>query len=469
MRYVSTRGESVASDFEHALIAGLARDGGLFVPEAYPRLTQETIRSFAGRRYSDVAESLIAPFVGQSIAPADLSEIIRKSYASFRHPAVTPLVQIDDNLFVLELFHGPTLAFKDVAMQPLGRMMDYVLRRRRERTTIVGATSGDTGASAIEAFRGLDGLDVFILYPHNRVSDVQRRQMTTVHAPNVHVVAVEGTFDDCQAVVKGLFDHHAFRDELKLSGVNSINWARVMLQTVYYFTCAVALGAPDRRVSFAVPTGNFGDVLAGWIAKRMGLPIERLIVATNENDILARAFTAGVYEVRAVHATQSPSMDIQVSSNFERLLFEASDRDAGAVRAWMASLGQSRRFEIGAAPLSRLRADFDSWRTGETGTRKEIARVFNESGYVLDPHTAVAAHAARKALAQRPETPMVVLGTAHPAKFPAAVEAAIGRRLSLPPQLVDLDARPERFTVLPNDRAQIEAFIRAHAEAGVAP
>jgi len=463
LRYVSTRGESVAPDFEQALLAGLARDGGLLAPETYPQIEPDAIRALAGRRYADVALELIAPFVGESFASHDLASMLDAAYATFRHPSTAPLVQIDDNLFVLELFHGPTLAFKDVAMQPLARLMDAALRRRGERATVVGATSGDTGASAIEAFRGLEGVDIFILYPHGRVSDVQRRQMTGVDAPNVHTIALEGTFDDCQAVVKGLFDHHAFRDELRLAGVNSINWARVMLQMVYYFTSAVALGAPERRVSFTVPTGNFGDVLAGWIAKRMGLPIDRLVVATNENDILARAFDSGVYEVRAVHPTQSPSMDIQVSSNFERLLFEAYDRDAHAIRAAMASLSQSRRFEIAAAPLARIRAEFDALRTGETGTRKEIARVWSDCGYLLDPHTAVAVHAARKRLAKSPETPMIVLATAHPAKFPDAVEAATGERPRLPAHLTDLMARRETFAVIPNDRAAVEAFIRARA------
>ena len=465
MRYLSTRGEAVAADFEEVLTAGLARDGGLFVPESYPVWEPGDIRALAGRSYAQAAERLIGPFVGDAIAAQSLSRMIGLSYAAFRHPAVAPLAQIDANLFVLELFHGPTLAFKDVAMQLLGRMMDHVLRAKGERASVVGATSGDTGAAAIEAFRGLDQVDIFILYPHGRVSDVQRRQMTCVDSANVHTIAIEGTFDDCQAIVKGLFNHHAFRDELKLSGVNSINWARVMLQTVYYFTSAVALGGPDRPVSFTVPTGNFGDVLAGWIARRMGLPIERLVVATNENDILVRALEKGIYEVRAVQATQSPSMDIQVSSNFERLLFEAYDRDAAAVRRLMGNLRQAGRFEIGARELARIRSDFDAYRTSEDETREEIGRVWNEAGYLLDPHTAVAVHAARKALARRPATPMIVLGTAHPAKFPQAVKAAAGLAPPLPPHLADLASRTERFSVLANDQSAVERFIRARARA----
>src|SRR5215217_6772426 len=315
--HVSTRGEAPALGFADALLTGLARDGGLYLPESWPSLAQETIRGFAGKPYADVAKAVLGPLVDGDIPEATLVRMIDESYASFRHAAVCPLTQIGDNLFVLELFHGPTLAFKDVAMQLLGRLMDHALKARGGRATIVGATSGDTGSAAVEAFSGLDQVDVFILFPHGRVSEVQRRQMTSVDAPNVHALAVEGTFDDCQAIVKGLFNHARFRDELNLSGVNSINWARVAAQTVYYFTAAVALGGPHRPVSFSVPTGNFGDVLAGFVAKRMGLPVERLMVATNANDILDRALTSGRYEIRGVTPTTSPSMDIQVSSNFE--------------------------------------------------------------------------------------------------------------------------------------------------------
>ena len=463
MRYLSTRGEAATADFQDVLAAGLARDGGLFAPASYPTIRPEEIRALPGCSYASAAERLIAPFVGEAIPGPELSSMITRSYASFRHPAVAPIVQVDDNLFVLELFHGPTLAFKDLAMQMLGPLMERALRAKGERACVVGATSGDTGAAAIEAFRGLDRVDVFILYPHERVSDIQRRQMTCIEAPNVHTIAIEGTFDDCQAIVKGLFNHHAFRDELKLCGVNSINWARVMLQTVYYFTSAAALGAPDRTVSFAVPTGNFGDVLAGWIARRMGLPIERLIVATNENDILVRAIETGRYEVRAVQPTQSPSMDIQVSSNFERLLFEACERDASSVRALMGNLAQNKRFDIGAGPLARIRAEFDAYRTDENETRAEIARTWRESGYLLDPHSAVAIHAARKALAHRPRTPVIALATAHPAKFPEAVEQAAGVRPQLPPHLADLRGRRERYDVLPNDQGEVERYIRARA------
>ena len=460
MNYVSTRGTAPVLDFDGALLAGLARDGGLYVPRETPVLGPEAIAALAGLPYAEVATRIITPFAQGSFAPDALRRMADAAYATFRHPAVTPLSQLDDNLFVLELFHGPTLAFKDVAMQLLGRLMQEALGRHGRRTTIVGATSGDTGASAIEAFRGLPSVDLFILYPHGRVSEVQRRQMTGVDAPNVHAIALEGTFDDCQAIVKALFNHHAFRDAFNLSGVNSINWARVVAQISYYFVAGVALGAPHRKSSFAVPTGNFGDILAGWVAKAMGLPVGRLVIATNENDILARCFASGSYEVQGVRPTQSPSMDIQISSNFERLLFSAYDRDADAIRRLMDGLNQSGRFCVADGPLGRMRADFDAIRIDEAATQAEMARAYREAGTVLDPHTAVGVGAARKALAADPATPMVVLGTAHPAKFPDAVERATGQRPALPPHLADLLERTEHFTVLPNDVATIEGFIR---------
>ena len=463
MTYLSTRGTAPVLGFDGALLAGLARDGGLYLPDTVPALPPEAIAGLAGRPYADVAAELIAPFSGDTFAPDALRAMTRSAYAGFRHPAVVPIRQLDANLFLLEIFHGPTLAFKDVAMQLLGRMMQDVLGRHGRRTTIVGATSGDTGAAAIEAFKGLPAVDVVILYPHGRVSDVQRRQMTGVDAPNVHAVALEGTFDDCQAIVKALFNHHAFRDAMNLSGVNSINWARVLAQIVYFFTGAVALGSPHRRVSFAVPTGNFGNVLAGWFAKRMGLPVGRLVVATNENDILARCLAAGTYEVQGVRPTQSPSMDIQVSSNFERLLFEACERDAAAIRGLMASLAQSGRFAVAPGPLERIRRAFEARRVDEAATSAEMARTYREAGVVLDPHTAVGVVAARETLARDPGTPMVVLGTAHPAKFPDAVERATGVRPALPAHLADLMDRPERFTVLPNDASAVERFIRARS------
>jgi threonine synthase len=461
--HVSTRGEAPPIGFTDALLAGLARDGGLYVPQRWPALAPDTVAGFAGQRYADVAKAVVGALADGEIPQADLSRMAEAAYGAFRHPAVCPLVQVGDNLFVLELFHGPTLAFKDVAMRLLAQLMDHVLKARGARATVVGATSGDTGSAAVDAFRGLDQVDVFILFPDGRVSDVQRRQMTTVDAPNVHAVAVEGTFDDCQAIVKGLFNHAAFRDELALSGVNSINWARIAAQAVYYFTAAVSLGAPHRPVSFAVPTGNFGDVLAGWVAKRMGLPVRRLMVATNANDILHRTLTQGAYEVRGVTPTTSPSMDIQVSSNFERLLFEAHGRDAAAVRALMAGLAQSRAFALALEPLGRIREEFSSAAVGEADVTQEIRQTWEGAGYLLDPHTAVGVRAARKLLGETPETPVVALATAHPAKFPDAVERAAGVRSQLPRHLGDLMERPERFTRLGDDQAAVERFIRSRA------
>ena len=465
MLHVSTRGDAPALGFQDVLLAGLARDGGLYVPAKLPTLSPATLAGFAGQPYAAVAETVLGALVDGEIADDALASMIADSYAAFRHPAVCPLVQIGDNLFVLELFHGPTLAFKDVAMRLLARLMDHVLGARGERATIVGATSGDTGSAAIDAFRGLERVDVFILYPDGRVSDVQRRQMTTVKDENVHAIAIEGTFDDAQAIVKGMFNHHAFRDELRLSGVNSINWARIAAQTVYYFTAAASLGGPLRPVSFAVPTGNFGDVLAGHVAKRMGLPVGRLMVATNRNDILARTLATGRYEVAGVTPTSAPSMDIQISSNFERLLFDAHGRDAAAVRRLMEGLAQSGAFSLEPGPLASIRTEFDAMAVDEEATGAEIGTVWREAGYLLDPHTAIGVHAARAGLARDTTTPMVVLGTAHPAKFPAAVAAASGQKPPLPVHLADLMKRKEHFTRLPAEQAKIEAFIRERSRA----
>jgi threonine synthase len=467
VHYVSTRGEAPAASFSDVLVAGLARDGGLYLPDTIPTIEPDAIAAFAGRSYPSVAETVLSRFVDGTFGPGELRSLIDGAYAGFRHPAVTPLAQLGTNLFVLELFHGPTLAFKDVAMQLLGRMIDRALRQTDARAVVIGATSGDTGAAAIEAFRGLPQVDVVILYPHGRVSDVQRRQMTSVAEPNIHAIALEGSFDDCQAIVKGLFNQHAFRDATNLTGVNSINWARIAAQIPYYFVAAAALGSPHRPVSFTVPTGNFGDIYAGYVAKRMGLPIRRLGIATNENDILVRCLADGAYAPRAVRQTQSPSMDIQISSNFERVLFDALGRSAAGTRGLMAGLRQSGTFTVPDPALETLRGTFDADRTDETETATEMRRTFDETGHILDPHTAVAVHAARRRLAQDPETPMVVLGTAHPAKFPEAVARATGQHPPLPPHMADLLERPERFTVLPNDIAAVERFIRERATAPV--
>ena len=464
MRYVSTRGEAPALGFVDVTLAGLARDGGLYVPESWPQLSAETIAGFAGRPYEDVACAVIAPFVGGAIADGDLARMVREAYATFRHPAVVPLAQLDAGRFVAELHHGPTLAFKDLAMQLLGRLMDFALEARGERTTVVVATSGDTGGAAVEAFRGRARADLFVLYPHGRVSDVQRMMMTTAPDGNVHAIAIDGTFDDCQALVKDLFNNHAFRDRVRLSGVNSINWARIVAQVVYYFTTAVALGAPHRKLAYTVPTGNFGDIYAGYVAQRMGLPIDRLVIATNVNDILARTLANGAYEVRGVVASSSPSMDIQVSSNFERLLFEAYGRDAAAVRGLMASLKQSGRFDLSGAALGAIRALFSAGRADEDETAATIRTVLRETGQLLDPHTAVAVAVAEKE-APADGTPMVVLSTAHAAKFPDAVAAACGRRPPLPDWLGDLMTRTERFTPLPVDPAALERHIMSLSRA----
>ena len=464
MQYLSTRGEAPKLGFCSAMLTGLARDGGLYLPETWPQLSTDAIRNLFGRPYAEVAGEILRPFVDGEIAETDLHGMINEAYATFRHPAVVPLDQTGPNQFVLELFHGPTLTFKDVAMQLVARLMDHVLAQRGERTTIVVATSGDTGGAAVHAFAERSRVDLVVLFPEGRISEVQRRMMTTSGASNVHAVAIEGTFDDCQALVKGLFNHHRFRDEVSLSGVNSINWARIVSQTVYYFTSAVALGAPARQVDFTVPTGNFGDIFAGYVAKRMGLPVRTLRVATNVNDILARTLSSGAYEVRDVHETTSPSMDIQISSNFERLVFEATGRDAATVRGLMASLSQSRRFVLPAAALRAIRDDFDAGRADESEVKAAIRAAWREGGDLIDPHTAVAIAVAERAAAST-DVPNIVLSTAHAAKFPDAVEAACGRRPDLPPWLSGLMGKTEQAARMPNDQAEVERFVRGVSRA----
>ena len=464
MQNVSTRGEAPPLGFAEAMLAGLARDGGLYVPQSWPQLEPDMIGAFAGRPYAEVAVEVVRRFVDNSIAETDLARMVREAYGTFRHPAVTPLTQLGVNTFVLELHHGPTLAFKDLAMQLLARLMDHVLAARGERRTIVVATSGDTGGAAVEAFRERNQVDLIVLFPHNRISDVQRRMMTTAAAANINAVAIDGTFDDCQEIVKGLFNHHAFRDRVRLSAVNSINWARIVAQAVYYFTAAVALGAPQRKVAFTVPTGNFGDIYAGYVAQQMGLPIDRLTIATNANDILARTLATGTYELREVISTTSPSMDIQVSSNFERLLFDAYKRDSNAIRSSMGSLAQSRRFTLSAAALAQIRALFTARRADEDEVASTIRAVKRETGNLIDPHTAVAIAVAEKEH-RDPAVPMVVLSTAHAAKFPDAVEAASGVRPVLPEWLSDLNKRPERVTVLPVDQSAVERFVLSTSRA----
>ena len=460
MRYISTRGEAPALGFMDVTLAGLAGDGGLYVPEAWPVLDAAAVAGFAGRSYASVATEVVSCFTGGEVA--DLARMTCEAYDCFRHPAVTPLVQVAPNIFVLELFHGPTLAFKDLAMQLLARMMDHALTTRGEFATIVAATSGDTGGAAVEAFGGRSRCDLVVLFPDGRVSDVQRRMMTTCVHDNVHAVAVEGTFDDCQGLVKAMFGDQPFRDRVRLTGVNSINFARIAAQAVYYFVAAAALGAPRRKIAFTVPTGNFGDVFAGYAAARMGLPIDRLTVATNVNDILVRTLATGTYEPRTVVPTTSPSMDIQISSNFERLLFDACGRDPQPVASAMAALAQSHRFRIPEGALREMRETFSAGCALEDETAAAIRTTRREAGYLIDPHTAVAMAVAEKEKNRDPAVPMVVVSTAHPSKFPDAVEAACGIRPSLPDRLADLGSRRERVTVLPPDITAIQDHILSH-------
>ena len=456
MRYISTRGAAPVLSFGEAMMTGLARDGGLYVPETVPVLRHDEIAALAGLSYEDVAYRVMRPFIGDTFSDDEFRALIAKAYAGFGHAARAPLKQLAPNHFLLELFHGPTLAFKDFAMQLIGQLMQAALAKTGERITIVGATSGDTGSAAIEAFRGLANVDVFILFPHGRVSEVQRRQMTTPVESNVHAIAMDGTFDDCQARLKDMFNDFAFRDGVRLAGVNSINWARVLAQVVYYFTAAVSLGAPHRPVSFTVPTGNFGDIFAGYIARKMGLPIERLVIATNQNDILHRAMTTGDYRMEGVAPSISPSMDIQISSNFERALFDALGREGAAVAQLMDEM-KSGGFRIPQGALQGLRGHFASGRVSEDETRATIKATLAASAELLCPHSAVGVKVAESHLGA---VPMVTLATAHPAKFPDAVEAATGIRPALPSRMADLFDRPERVTRAANDLSALQTLIR---------
>ena len=459
MRYVSTRGTAPVLNFEETMLTGLARDGGLYVPETIPTLSADEIAALAGKSYEEIAFAVMRPFIGDTFTDAEFRELIAKAYGGFGHDARAPLVQLDQGHFLLELFHGPTLAFKDFAMQLIGQMFQLALGRKGERVTIVGATSGDTGSAAIEAFKGLDNVDVFILYPHGRVSEVQRRQMTTPAEANVHALAVDGDFDDCQARLKDMFNDFAFRDGVRLAGVNSINWGRVLAQVVYYFSAAVSLGAPHRPVSFTVPTGNFGDIFAGYIAQRMGLPIADLVVATNQNDILHRCLSGEGYHKGTVTPSISPSMDIQVSSNFERALFDAYGRDGGAVAQLMQELSGGG-FEVSQGAMQALREIYRSGRASEAETSATITEMLARSGELLCPHSAVGVKVANAL--RGGDTPMITLATAHPAKFPDAVEAATGIRPPLPPRMADLYDRPERLTRIDNDLAALKAHIQGN-------
>jgi len=468
MHYVSTRGAAPALAFDDALLAGLASDGGLYVPEAWPELSPAEWRRLRGLDYPDLAAALLALFAAPAFEHDALQRLCREVYGRFSHPAVAPLVQLGAKRFVIELFHGPTLAFKDFALQLLGRLFERALAARNGAITIVGATSGDTGSAAIEACRDRDRLAVVILHPFGRVSEVQRRQMTTVASRNVANLAVEGSFDDCQDLVKAMFADAAFRDEVRLSAVNSINVCRVAAQIPYYAWAALALGAPDRPVAFAVPTGNFGNVLAAWAARRMGLPIERLIVATNRNDILVRFFSRNDMSIAPVVPSLSPSMDIQVSSNFERLLFELLGRDGAQTANAMRTFREAGRMPVPHAVWAEASRLFTGFALDDEATLAEIARTQRESGYVADPHTAIGLAAARALAPEDASVPVIVAATAHPAKFPDAVARAVGECPPLPPQLAELMTREERYDIVPNDLASVQSRIRAHSMKAVA-
>ncbi|WP_434153694.1 threonine synthase [Pseudomonas sp. JZ134] len=466
MRYISTRGNAPALNFEDVLLAGLASDGGLYVPENLPRFTQEEIASWAGLPYHELAFRVMRPFVEGSISDTDFKQILEETYGAFAHSAIAPLRQLNANEWVMELFHGPTLAFKDFALQLLGRLLDHILLKRGERVVIIGATSGDTGSAAIEGCRRCENVDIFILHPHQRVSEVQRRQMTTILGENIHNIAIEGNFDDCQEMVKASFADQSFLKGTRLVAVNSINWARIMAQIVYYFHAALQLGAPARSVAFSVPTGNFGDIFAGYLARNMGLPVSQLVVATNRNDILHRFMSGNQYFKETLHASLSPSMDIMVSSNFERLLFDLHGRNGVALAELMSTFKATGKLSVEEDRWVEARKLFDSLAVSDEDTCATIADVFKRTGEVLDPHTAIGVKAARECR-RNLSTPMVVLGTAHPVKFPDAVEkAGIGKALELPAHLSDLFQREERCTVLPNAIEAVQAFVAQHGNRG---
>ncbi|MFV8816947.1 threonine synthase [Haliea sp. E17] len=465
MKYISTRGKAPALNFEDVLLTGLASDGGLYVPETLPTFSAAEIGAMAAMDYPSLAQKIITPFVDGCIPDSDLAAIIADTYAEFRHSAVAPLVQLDHNQWVLELFHGPTLAFKDFALQLLGRLLDYVLERRQQKVVIMGATSGDTGSAAIEGCKRCSNIDIFILHPHQRVSEVQRRQMTTVVGDNIHNLAIEGNFDDCQAMVKASFANRAFLPEDRgLVAVNSINWARIMAQIVYYFYAAVALGAPARKTAFSVPTGNFGDIFAGYLAHNMGLPVERLVIATNRNDVLHRVLTTSSMRRQPLQHTLSPSMDITVSSNFERLLFDLYDRDGAAIADLLARFDEGE-IAFSETAMARARSLFSSACVDDEQTCAQIAATWENCEYLLDPHSAIGVRAAMTA-GIAADIPVVTLATAHPAKFPDAVKGAgLNEEVGLPLHLRDLFERPERCSVLPNDLAAVQSFMASNIRA----
>jgi threonine synthase len=469
LTYISTRGDAPELTFEEVLLAGLASDGGLYVPKTVPRFSPAKIASLARLPYTELAFEVMWPFVEGSLPERDFRRLITEAYQDFRHPAIAPLWQLGHNEWVMDLHFGPTLAFKDFALQLLGRLLDYVLQRRGEKIVIVGATSGDTGSAAIAGCRGRRNMDIYILHPHGRVSEVQRRQMTTVLEDNVHNLAIEGTFDDCQDIVKALFNDAAFRKQHHLVAVNSINWARILAQVVYYFHAALALGAPSRKVSFSVPTGNFGDIYAGYVAKQMGLPVGQLIIATNRNDILTRCLEQGAYTMEGVVPTVTPSMDIQISSNFERLLFDLFDRDGHRLAQVMRDFRTSGTLPLSVAQLQRLKRDFAAGRLQDEEILTTVKQVLETTGQLIDPHTAVGVgvgrachHKVTDAASLAEDTPLVVLATAHPAKFPASVEKATGLHPALPLWLSDIMVKEERCDILPAHENEVKSFINKH-------
>jgi len=465
MRFVSTRGGVEPKSFEDVILTGLAPDGGLFVPEQIPQFTQQEIASWAGLSYQDLALKVMTPFVADAMPEKDLKKLIDYSYSTFRHSGIAPLVQTGHNEWIMELFHGPTLAFKDFALQFLGNLLDYTLEKRNQKVVIMGATSGDTGSAAIEGCRRCSNIDIFILHPHNRVSDVQRRQMTTVMADNIHNIALHGNFDDCQNMVKASFADQSFLpDGRQLVAVNSINWARIMAQIVYYFWAALSLGGPARKVSFSVPTGNFGDIFAGYLAHKMGLPIEQLVIATNQNDILHRCISDNDHSTRPLEQSLAPSMDIMISSNFERLLFDLYDRDGTAIAGLMAD-AKAGHMDLSDSALTQARELFSSYRCDDEGMVGIIRDTYADCDYLLDPHTAIGLEAARQCRSNV-ETPMITLATAHPAKFPDAVkQAGYPQDPELPPHMANLFEREEQFTVLDNDQDAVQQFIAEHVTA----
>jgi len=462
VEYISTRGNAPVLDFEQATLTGLARDGGLYLPDHWPTLSTDTIRGWQNHDYVTLAVAILEQFTGNTISEETLGVLASRAYQNFYHDAIAPIKQLDDQLFFMELFHGPTIAFKDYALQLLGQLFQHFLNKNQTQCTIVGATSGDTGSAAIQSIRGLQSVQLFMLHPAGRVSDVQRRQMTTIDDGNIHNLAVSGTFDDCQNLVKAMFNDAAFREKNALSAVNSINWARIAAQVVYYFRGALALGAPDRTVNFAVPTGNFGNVLAGYIAKRMGLPVHRLIIGSNKNDILTRFFETGAMEKKDVYATLSPSMDIQISSNFERYLFELLERDPAHLNTHMKAFSRHGKFTIGKALLTRAQKDFSAYRLDDQQITEEIQRVYRSGGEIIDPHSIIGIAAAR--LEKDTSSPTIVLGTAHPAKFPDAVREAIGVDVALPSHLGDLMKRPEKMSSVDNDLEEIKRMINTRSD-----